>query len=296
MDSRAVWEGQLSEWVTYLLLEAGLSELTRENYRRDLDNFSDGVDSPFDFGASDVLAWLATMSETGLSARTQSRRLSSLKNFCQWQLIVRYRHDDPCASIDSPKLGRTLPKTLGVDQVEALLDEPDLSEPIGVRDKAMLELMYASGLRVSEVCALQCHEVNFNQGVVRIIGKGGKHRLVPMGEEAGYWLTRFSEKYRHHFLINGPSDVLFPSRRGTQMTRQTFWYRIKKYASQVGMASKVSPHVLRHAFATHLLVRGADLRIVQLLLGHSDLSTTQIYTHITNARLSELHEKHHPRA
>jgi len=286
----------LEQWDTYLLLEAGLAPLSRESYQRDLTDFFTTTQATIEFQQRDVEAWLARMSDEGLSPRTQARRISSMKNFCAWLRLEDIRQDEPCAQVRNPKLGRPLPKARGVAEVDALLDAPDLSEAIGVRDRTMLELMYASGLRVTELCSLQLHEVNLNQGVVRVIGKGQKHRLVPMGGEASEWLERYIGQYREAFLAKGPTDILFPSGRGTQMTRQTFWHRVKKYAQQVGMSDKISPHVLRHAFATHLLVRGADLRIVQLLLGHSDLSTTQIYTHITNVRLQELHSQHHPRA
>jgi integrase/recombinase XerD len=202
---------------------------------------------------------------------------------------------DPTLDVDSPKLGRPLPKSLSEQDVDRLLEAPDTALALEFRDRAMLELLYACGLRVSELTSLQLVQVSLNQGVVRVFGKGSKERLVPMGEEALGWLQRFMAGPRSELLRGVPSDVVFPSRRGTQMTRQTFWYRIKIYARRAEINKPLSPHTLRHAFATHLLNHGADLRVVQMLLGHSDLTTTQIYTHVAKQRMQELHAKHHPR-
>ena len=195
-----------------------------------------------------------------------------------------------------PKLPKRLPKDLTENQVEALLAEPDVGDPLELRDKAMLELLYATGLRVSELVGLTMENISLRQGVVRVIGKGNKERLVPMGEEAMYWIATYLHEARGYLLGLQPSDVLFPSNRAQQMTRQTFWHRIKLYASRAHIAVDLSPHTLRHAFATHLLNHGADLRVVQMLLGHADLSTTQIYTHVASERLKALHAEHHPRA
>ena len=203
--------------------------------------------------------------------------------------------EDPTALIENPKLGRPLPKSLTEDDVERLLAAPDLGEAIGLRDRTMLEVLYASGLRVSELVGLTIPEINLRQGVVRVFGKGSKERLVPLGQEAQSWLERYIREARPELLGGRQSNVLFPSLRGTQMTRQTFWHRIKQCATVAGINKPLSPHTLRHAFATHLLNHGADLRVVQLLLGHSDLSTTQIYTHIANSRMKDLHAQHHPR-
>ena len=194
-----------------------------------------------------------------------------------------------------PQIGRPLPKSLSQADVEALLAAPEIAEPLGLRDKAMLEVLYACGLRVTELISLSLEQVNLRQGVLRVFGKGSKERLVPLGEEAMHWIERYVREARGFLLAGKPSDVLFPSLRGEQMTRQTFWHRIKLHARVAGIAKSLSPHTLRHAFATHLLNHGADLRVVQMLLGHSDLSTTQIYTHVARARLQELHAKHHPR-
>ena len=202
---------------------------------------------------------------------------------------------DPTLDVDSPRLGRPLPKALSEAEVDRLLQAPDLDVVLELRDRTMLELLYACGLRVSELTSLQMVQLSMNQGVVRVFGKGSKERLVPVGEEALRWLQRYLAGPRAELLKDIPCEALFPSRRGTQMTRQTFWYRIKIYAERAGIKKHLSPHTLRHAFATHLLNHGADLRVVQMLLGHSDLSTTQIYTHVAQQRMQELHEQHHPR-
>jgi len=203
---------------------------------------------------------------------------------------------DPTCNVDAPRLGRSLPYSLTEAEVESLLDAPDIEDPRGMRDRTMLEVLYATGLRVSELVTLGLHQVNLRQGVIRVIGKGNKERLVPIGEEANDWLERYINEVRSSFLKGGINDALFPSSRGKAMTRQTFWHLIKRYARQAGIDKPMSPHVLRHAFATHLLNHGADLRVVQMLLGHSDISTTQIYTHVARERLKQLHAEHHPRA
>ncbi len=202
---------------------------------------------------------------------------------------------DPTLQIDSPKLPRSLPKSLNEEEVEALLDAPDLGQPLGLRDRAMLELLYACGLRVSELVGLKVTEIGLQEGVIRVTGKGSKTRLVPMGEEALEWIGRYLKEARPDILQKRLSDSLFVTQRGEAMTRQAFWYLIKRYALQAGIRKPISPHVLRHAFATHLLNHGADLRVVQMLLGHADISTTQIYTHVARERLKQLHAVHHPR-
>lgn len=220
-----------------------------------------------------------------------------MRRLFQYLYREKLREDDPTALLSSPKLPQRLPKDLSEAQVDALLNSPNVDIPLELRDKAMLEVLYATGLRVSELVGLTISDVSLRQGVVRVIGKGNKERLVPLGEEAVYWIENYMEHGRP-WLVNGASlDVLFPSNRSQQMTRQTFWHRIKHYAILAGIDSeRLSPHVLRHAFATHLLNHGADLRVVQMLLGHSDLSTTQIYTHVATERLRQLHQQHHPRA
>ena len=237
----------------------------------------------------------ATRRAAKFTARTQARLLSAMRRF--FRLLVRenLREDDPTALIAPPKLARNLPKTLAGDQIEALLAAPDTELALGLRDRAMLELMYASGLRVSELVQLAIHQVHLERGVVHLVGKGGRERLVPMGEEAMHWLRLYLKRARPELLDRHASDVLFASNRGAAMTRHNFWHRLRRHAAAAGITSPMSPHTLRHAFATHLLEHGADLRAVQMLLGHSDLSTTQIYTHVTRARLLAMHEKFHPR-
>jgi integrase/recombinase XerD len=229
------------------------------------------------------------------SPRSAARALSCLRGFYRHLLRSGDISADPTLDLDSPRIGRPLPKTLSEEDVEALLQAPELDNAVGFRDRCMLELLYACGLRVSELTGLRLSELSLNQGVVRVSGKGGKERLVPVGEEALHWLQRYLREVRPELLGTQASDMLFPGRRGEAMTRQTFWYRIKHHARVAGISKPISPHVLRHAFATHLVNHGADLRVVQLLLGHSDLSTTQIYTHVARQRLQDLHGQHHPR-
>ncbi len=240
-------------------------------------------------------AYLAHLSRSGASVRTTARRLSSLRQFYLHALREGWTRQDPTRQVASPKLGRPLPKSLTEAEVEALLAAPDLETAEGLRDRAMLELLYATGLRVSELVGLRPEQVSLAQGVVRVVGKGGKERMVPLGDEAQRWLERFLSSGRQELLGERSSDALFPTRRGGGMTRQAFWYRIRKHARTAGIRCALSPHTLRHAFATHLVNHGADLRVVQLLLGHSNLSTTQIYTHVARARLKALHAAHHPR-
>jgi len=243
----------------------------------------------------DVLDYLAQRVNAGARSRTTARLLSSLRRFYQYLLREGLIQGDPSAQIDAPKLGRPLPKALTEADVESLLQAPDVSRLLGLRDRAMLELLYASGLRVSELVNLQVPQLNMRQGVLRVVGKGNKERLVPLVEEAAEWLQRYLEEGRPALLRGRPTDGLFVTQRGAAMTRQAFWYLIKRYARQAGIAAGLSPHGLRHSFATHLLNHGADLRVLQMLLGHSNLSTTQIYTHVARERLKGVHAAHHPR-
>jgi integrase/recombinase XerD len=281
-------------------MEKGLSDNTLAAYRRDLSAWVGWLErlrglAPEQARREDLLAYLAASLERGRSPRSAARSLSCLRGFYRYLLRHGQVSVDPTLDLDSPRLGRPLPKSLSENDVERLLAAPDLDDLLGFRDRCMLELLYACGLRVSELVSLQLARVSLAQGVVRVAGKGGKERLVPMGEEALHWLQRYLAGPRADLLAGRASDVLFPSRRGGQMTRQTFWHRIKLHARVAGIDAELSPHVLRHAFATHLLNHGADLRVVQMLLGHSDLSTTQIYTHVARQRLQTLHETHHPR-
>lgn len=269
------------------------------SYRSDLALFNGwlqehSVSLP-DAGRDLILDHLAWRLDQGYKPRSTARFLSGLRGFFRYLLREKLVAIDPTLQVDMPQLGKPLPKSLSEADVEALLQAPDLGEAIGQRDRAMLEVLYACGLRVTELVSLTLDQVNLRQGVLRVMGKGSKERLVPMGEEAVVWLERYQRDGRAELLNGRPSDVLFPSQRGEQMTRQTFWHRIKHHARVAGIDKPLSPHTLRHAFATHLLNHGADLRVVQMLLGHSDLSTTQIYTHVAKARLQQLHAQHHPR-
>lgn len=289
----------IDRFLDSLWLEKGLSVHTRAAYRSDLALFNGWLqarDLQLDsVGRELILDHLAWRLNEGYKARSTARLLSGLRGFYRFLLRERLVVVDPTLQVDLPQLGRPLPKSLSEADVEALLAAPELDDPVGLRDRAMLEVLYACGLRVSELIGLRLEQVNLRQGVLRVFGKGSKERLVPLGEEAIAWIERYSKEARSLLLGGRPSDVLFPSLRGEQMTRQTFWHRIKHQARVAGIAKSLSPHTLRHAFATHLLNHGADLRVVQMLLGHSDLSTTQIYTHIARARLQELHAQHHPR-
>lgn len=280
-------------------MERGLSENTLSSYRRDLMHFNQWLSAQsttiLAVRKSDIEAYLGDRLQRKISARSTARLLSCLRGFYQYQLRESRINLDPTLGIDSPKMGRPLPKSLSEQDVEALLDAPDGDNALELRDKAMLELLYASGLRVTELVSLHVGQLSINQGVVRVMGKGSKERLVPTGEEALDWLQRYIKDGRPVLLGARMSDIMFPSKRGTMMTRQTFWHRIKLYAQRAGIRQSLSPHTLRHAFATHLINHGADLRVVQLLLGHSDLSTTQIYTHVAKQRMKDLHAQHHPR-
>lgn len=280
-------------------MERGLSPNTLGAYRADLMTLGRGLSvgsKSIDMAdKADLLAFIAHRVENGAKPRSTARQLSSFRRFFRYIMREGLRDDDPTTDIEMPRIGRSLPQTLSEEEVDALLNAPNTDEPLGHRDRAMLELLYATGLRVSELINLKQSQINFNQGVLRIIGKGDRERLIPLGEESQRWLKNFIDGPRMEILLERQTDYLFPTRRGDRMTRQAFWHIIKRYAEKSGIRKKMSPHSLRHAFATHLLNRGADLRVVQLLLGHSDLSTTQIYTHVARERLKDLHGKHHPR-
>ena len=281
-------------------IEKGLSENTVQSYRLDLTALCDWLDkndlSLETLDAVDLQGFLGERLEKGYKATSTARMLSAMRKLFQYLYREKYRVDDPSAVLSSPKLPSRLPKYLTEQQVSDLLNTPNVEVPLELRDKAMLELLYAAGLRVTELVSLTIENMSVQQGVVRVIGKGNKERIVPMGEEAAYWVRQFM-LYGRPVLLNGQSsDVVFPSQRAQQMTRQTFWHRVKHYAILADIdADALSPHVLRHAFATHLVNHGADLRVVQMLLGHTDLSTTQIYTHVAKERLKRLHERFHPR-
>jgi integrase/recombinase XerD len=283
-----------------LWLEDGLARNTLDSYRRDLVQFGTWLEKHHHKALlaaehSDLLGFLAHQVKRHAKATTTSRELSSLKRFYRYALRQGRIKADPTLNIDAPELPRPLPKSLTERDVENLLGAPNVDEPLGLRDRTMLETLYASGLRVSELVSLKLIQVSIDMGVVRVVGKGSKERLVPLGEEAIAWIRRYLTEARPVLLGTRMSDDLFVTTRGEAMTRQAFWYLIKRYARQAGLEKPLSPHTLRHAFATHLLNHGADLRVVQMLLGHSDISTTQIYTHVARERLKQLHAKHHPR-
>jgi len=279
--------------------ERGLSRNTLDGYRRDLLKLAAWLAGRgralLTAGRDDLLGMLAFEVAAGRSPRSLSRYLSGYRQFYRWLLRERLINEDPSALIESPKLGRGLPKALNEEQVEALLEAPDASTPLGLRDRAMLELMYATGLRVSELTGLGLANLNTVQGVVRVVGKGRKERLVPLGAECMDWLDRYLSQARPALLKGGRSPFVFVTARKSALSRQAFWHAVRRHAAAAGIRREISPHMLRHSFATHLLNHGADLRAVQLLLGHSDLSTTQIYTHVAREGLKRLHEAHHPR-
>jgi len=291
--------GIVERFADMLWLERGVSANTLAAYQTDLRLLARWAAARgsglLGLGRADLLDYLAHLSRQGRKARSAARILSSLRQFYRLAVREGWVAADPTEQVDSPKLGRPLPKTLTESDVEALLAAPDVATPEGFRDRAMLEVLYASGLRVSELVSLQPEQVSLAQGLVRVIGKGGKERLVPLGDEAVHWLREFVDGARAELLGRRPCDALFPTRRGEAMTRQAFWYRIRRHARQAGIERHLSPHTLRHAFATHLINHGANLRVVQMLLGHSDLSTTQIYTYVARERLKDLHARHHPR-
>ena len=295
----ATEQALITAFLDQLWLDKGVSEHTLSAYGTDLKKFAlylaGQQHSLLDCDSQLVNRYLAQRVDQQFSPRSTSRSLSSLRRFYAYAHQRGLLAANPLAQLLNPKIGRSLPKSLSEHDVDALLSAPDINDPIQFRDKAMLEILYASGLRVSELVGLSMQQINLQHGLVRVVGKGQKERLVPMGEEAAHWLLRYLREARTLLLGGQALDVVFPSSRAQQMTRQTFWHRIKFYAKVAHIQAQLSPHTLRHAFATHLLNHGADLRVVQMLLGHSDLSTTQIYTHVAKARLQSLHQQHHPR-
>ncbi|MEM9301824.1 MAG: site-specific tyrosine recombinase XerD [Pseudomonadota bacterium] len=291
-------EALIDRFCDALWAEDGLATNSTASYRFDLLALAAWLGperSPGDATRPELLDYFGHRTRLGFAPRSSARALSCLRRFYRFLVETRAREDDPTDRIDAPKLGRPLPKALGETAVDRLLAAPDPATPLGIRDRAMLELMYASGLRVTELVSLPVNAVNLRQGVVRVLGKGGRERLVPIGEEGLARLETWLAEGRPELLGPRSADALFVTARGAGMTRQAFWYAVKRHARTAGLSDAISPHMLRHSFATHLLNRGADLRIVQLLLGHRDLSTTQIYTYLSQASLRELHETHHPR-
>ena len=289
----------LDQFLDGIWLESGLSANTLAAYRADLRAFQSWLAKKGlaleQATRADLLAYLAANVRVGLSPRSSARHLSTLRRFYRYLLIQGRTQEDPTADVRSPVIGRPLPKNISEQGVEKLLSTPPRDTALGSRDRAMLETMYASGLRVSELVGLTLNELDLTTGLVRVVGKGGRERIVPLGEEASESLGEYLGQARSDLLKAQLTDAVFVTRRGGPMTRQAFWQLIKRYAQQAGIGAEFSPHSLRHAFATHLLNHGADLRSVQMLLGHTDLSTTQIYTHVARARLQSLHGTHHPR-
>ena len=289
----------IDRFLDAIWMERGLSENTLGAYRADLLALTNRLDERgidlVKASRADVMDYISWRVEGGAKPRSTARQLSSFRRFFRYLLREGVRTEDPTAQIAMPKIGRALPQSLSEEEVEALLGAPNVADPLGHRDRTMLEVLYAAGVRVSELINLKLSQINLNQGVLRIIGKGDRERLIPMGDEAQDWLREFIAGPRVEILLERQTEYLFPTRRGDRMTRQAFWHIIKRYAKKAGIQKKLSPHTLRHAFATHLLNNGADLRVVQLLLGHSDVSTTQIYTHVARERMKELHSRHHPR-
>ena len=291
----------IERYLDTMWMERGLSENTLSSYRNDLMKLLNWLDENHykcaSISAMGLNEYQAYLVDKEYKQTSRARMLSALRRFFQYLHREKIRGDDPTALLMSPKLPQRLPKDLSEEQVNDLLEAPNVDDPLELRDRAMLELLYATGLRVTELVSLTMENLSLRQGVVRVTGKGDKERLVPMGENAVDWIQTFLDQGRPALLGEKSSDVVFPSKRARQMTRQTFWHRIKHYAVIAGIdTDKLSPHVLRHAFATHLLNYGADLRVVQMLLGHSDLSTTQIYTHVATERLKQIHQEHHPRS
>lgn len=298
----------IDAFIDAVWLEDGLAKNTLSAYRRDLTAFAQWLENPAEHAGAatasqlrevitgDIAAWFAARHEES-RATTANRRLAALRRFYAWALREHRAEKDPCLTLTAAKQPPRMPKTLSEAQVESLLNAPDLNTARGLRDRAMLETLYATGLRVSELVNVKVLEISLNEGVVRVVmGKGGKDRLVPLGAEAAHWIERYMQSARPELAGAKVSDALFLTARAQPMSRQAFWQLVKKYAVIAGVNAPLSPHVLRHAFATHLLNHGADLRVVQMLLGHADISTTQIYTHVARERLKALHAAHHPRA
>ncbi|CAG1066267.1 Tyrosine recombinase XerD [uncultured bacterium] len=293
-------EGLIREYLDYVVVEKGLSLNTRDSYKRDLVSYSAWLEKKGTAleaaSPADVSAFLKHLKDRGLTARSYTRALISLRGFYRFLLKKGKAAASPCSSIDIPRVQRKLPEFLSFEEVETLITAPDDTSPLGLRDRAMLETLYATGLRVSELTNLKLNGINLQGGWLTAFGKGSKERIVPLGEAAMSWLKRYMDEGRAAILGKRASKTLFVTARGGGMTRQNFWVLIKNYALDAKIdRKKVKPHILRHSFATHLLEHGADLRIVQAMLGHADISTTQIYTHVTNERLRNIHKKKHPR-
>jgi len=290
----------LDQYLNYLIIERGLSKNTIEAYRHALNRFFNhlrrkGIKEIGSVGKFDIRAFLLALKGKGLSTKTLARDLSAIRTFFQFLIQEEILEANPVEEIESPKMAKTLPEILTLKEVEQLLEQPDLRTPLGVRDRAMLEVLYATGMRVSELVQLPANQVNLESGYVVIYGKGSKERMVPLGSEAMKWVTLYLQTARQRLAKGKESHFLFINRSGRGMSRQRFWKNIKTYGLKAGLRKRITPHLLRHSFASHLLERGADLRSVQMMLGHVDISTTQIYTHVTGERLKKIHQRYHPR-
>lgn len=291
----------IDEFINFLSVERGLAENTKVSYKHDLRKFSGylkkkKVETLNSITRKHITQFLMNEKEAGISSRSIGRRLVAIKTFFKFLVNERVLSEDVTSTLDSPKLWKTLPGVLSVQEVDKLLKAPKLTEPLGIRDRAMIELLYASGLRVSELVGVKIVDVNLEAGFVRSIGKGSKERIVPLGKKALEWIQKYLERVRIKIKKGKDSPFLFLTDRGSKLTRQEFWYRLRKHANEVRIKKKISPHTLRHSFATHMLANGADLRLVQEMLGHTDISTTQIYTHVDSDRLKNIHKQYHPRS
>lgn len=294
-------EGYVNEFINYLAVERGLAQNTLESYGRDLRQFqlflqNSQKDLVKDSSRNTILSYLDNLQTKGRAVSTISRNLAAIKSFYQYLVRERYVEKDPAVNLESPKLEKKLPKILTISEVEELLKQPNVTLPAGLRDKSMLELLYATGIRVSELISLNISDVNLDMGYIKCYGKGAKERIVPLGSIAAKCVHEYMLKGRQKLVRTYEEPSLFVNHHGNRLTRQGFWKIIKKYAQEANIAKDITPHTLRHSFATHLLENGADLRSVQEMLGHADISTTQIYTHVTKNRLKEVYDKTHPRA
>ncbi len=299
-ETSTSWAELVDDFMSRLVIDQGASPNTLDAYSRDLLNFVDFAEgqklaNPEDINSNHILGWLKSLRDSGLSARTTARKLSALRSFFRFLVEEHNLNSTPLAVINNPRIGSYLPRVLSVSEVNTLMEQPDTSRPIGLRDRGLLEVTYACGLRASEAVGLKLNQLDIKVGYVRIVGKGNKERIVPMGEIAIEWLTRYLKSGRPRLLGKRASYFVFVGRAGRPLTRQRLWQLIKQYSRSAGIDRDISPHVLRHSFATHLLERGADLRAVQMLLGHADISTTQIYTHLDIEHLRTIHRKYHPR-
>ena len=299
-ESVREFDGYLDLFLDHLRVERGLSAHTIEAYGRDVSRFlrfleERGIKGPEAAARSTIMSHFLELSRLGIGTRSRARALSAVKGFYSFLLKEDLVGEDPAGDLESPKSARHLPQFLSPREVEDLIKTPNASQPGGLRDRAMLELLYAAGLRVSELISVEMGRINLEAGYMRTMGKGSKERIVPIGDEAVFWINRYVEEARGTLLHGRHSPYLFLNRRGGKLSRQYFWRKIKEYAGAAGIVKNISPHTLRHSFATHLLAHGADLRSVQMMLGHSDISTTEIYTHVTNERLKKMHEQLHPR-